>query len=437
VVTRVTPAEVPLTGGIPLVIEGRGFVPGSTVTLFEVHAPAVTFEDETCLKVTAPPHATEEAGPVRVQTPDGLRFSLAGALRYVAPRGPQIRDMAPARGSIYGGTRLTIVGSRFDPRSVVKLGAVDGAVAYTSPELIHVVTPAVPEPAIVDVTFLNPDGTSTTLEGGFAFTPPPAPPKLISIAPARGFASGGATVTIHGDNFEEGIAVRIGEVRTTVRVVSRLLLEVEVPPRGEAGSVAVELIADGVVVRVEDAFAYEMKPPPRITDVTPKSGPTTGGMRVTIEGADFPESAYIRIGRESPKSVVSRKKDQLVIVTPPNKTAGFVDLEIGSAETGAAIMKNAFRYDAQKPPTIASVAPPRGGVAGGTELTVAGKDFLADSVVLVGGKPATKVKLVDPQTLECRTPPGESGQMVDVVVRNPDGKEATSKRAFLYDDRYR
>jgi hypothetical protein len=33
-------------------------------------------------------------------------------------------------------------------------------------------------------------------------------------------------------------------------------------------------------------------------------------------------------------------------------------------------------------------------------------------------------------------PPGEAGKMVDIAVRNPDGKEALQRRAFLYDPRY-
>jgi hypothetical protein len=35
------------------------------------------------------------------------------------------------------------------------------------------------------------------------------------------------------------------------------------------------------------------------------------------------------------------------------------------------------------------------------------------------------------------SPGGVLNSRVDVVVRNPDGKEAVQKRAFLYDPRYR
>ena len=86
---------------------------------------------------------------------------------------------------------------------------------------------------------------------------------------------------------------------------------------------------------------------------------------------------------------------------------------------------------------ITSVSPNAGSVGGGTEMTILGKNFVKDAVVLIDGKPAKSVKLVDDKTLELKTPPGDGGKMADVIVRHPDGKDATQKRAFLYDPRYR
>ena len=100
-------------------------------------------------------------------------------------------------------------------------------------------------------------------------------------------------------------------------------------------------------------------------------------------------------------------------------------------------MKNAYRYDPSPAPSIESVAPNKGTVDGGTEVSIEGKNFVAESAVLFGGKPAQRVKFVSASTLEVKAPPGKNGEMVDVAVKNPDGKEAVSKRAFMYDARYR
>ena len=124
------------------------------------------------------------------------------------------------------------------------------------------------------------------------------------------------------------------------------------------------------------------------------------------------------------------------MITAPRKMAGVVDVEVGGPDVPKAVLKNAFRYDAIPAPTITSVSPNRGGIGGGSEITVTGQNLLKETVILVDGKPAKYVKLVDKTTLEGKTPPGEANKMVDVVVRNPDGKEAVQKRAYLYDPRY-
>ena len=96
---------------------------------------------------------------------------------------------------------------------------------------------------------------------------------------------------------------------------------------------------------------------------------------------------------------------------------------------------NAFRYDATPAPTLTSVSPNRGGT-GGCEVTLEGTNFLKETSVLFDGKPVKSVKFISKTTIEVKSPPGDNGKMVDVVVRNPDGKEAVQKRAFMYDSRY-
>jgi hypothetical protein len=318
------------------------------------------------------------------------------------------------------------------------VGGSEAAVTWKSSELLEAIVPPTADPARVDIRIRNVDDQSVTLAGGFLYEPVPTPPKLISITPTQGYGAGGLTVYLVGDNFDERTAVRIGEVATAVQFVSRTQLEAVTPPRSSMGPVAVELVsAEGVVVRTEDAFVYEARPAPRITSATPANGPVTGGTRVTLEGSDFPADCFVRIGRDRPKSMTVRDGTRIDIVVPPSRTPGHVDIEIGGSGVETAIMKNGYRYDQVPAPTIESVAPNRGTTSGGTELSVGGKNFVADTVVLIGGKPAKWMKVVNATLIEAKTPPGDDGQMVDVVVKNPDGKEAVSKRAFLYDQRYR
>jgi IPT/TIG domain len=261
---------------------------------------------------------------------------------------------------------------------------------------------------------------------------------LIEVRPNMGFCQGGQLIYLLGENFDAQTVVRIGEVRCISRTRSRKEIEVELPPRHEPGLVAVELIdKDGIVVRREEGFTYTARPAARIDSVTPRNGPMVGGTRLVLEGESFDRNCFLRIGGQAPKQFVVRSSTMIETIAPPSRLSGFVDVEIGRSDTGTTVTKNAYRYDASPAPTIESVSPNKGTVDGGTEISIEGKNFTADTVVLFAGKPVARVKFVSATSLEINSPPGKNGDLIDVVVRNPDGKEATSKRAFMYDARYR
>jgi hypothetical protein len=303
---------------------------------------------------------------------------------------------------------------------------------------MEVVTPRVESPGTMDIVIEHPDGQVVTKKAAFRYDPEPTPPMLIEVRPSAGYCQGGQLLYLLGENFDAQTIVRIGEVRCISRTRSRKEIEVELPPRHEPGAVAVELIdKDGIVVRREDAFTYNLRPGPRLDSVTPRNGPMVGGTRLVIEGEFFDANCYLRIGGQSPKHVAVRGATMIETIAPASRLAGFVDIEIGRGDTGVSVTKNAYRYDPSPAPTIESVSPNKGTVDGGTEISIEGKNFTADSLVLVAGKSVGRVKFVSATSLEFKSPSGRNGEMVDVAVRNPDGKEATAKRAFMYDARYR
>jgi hypothetical protein len=261
----------------------------------------------------------------------------------------------------------------------------------------------------------------------------------VEVAPKGGAQAGGLEVRLFGEDFAEGATVRFGSVpASAVRFLTHKEMAATTPPYSGYGEIAVEVVnPDGAGSSLENAFTYEARPAPEIAGITPAFGPTTGGTRVVIEGKNFTREAAVYIGREHPKDVAFKSATELVVVTAARKQAGVVDVEVSVPGAPRAVMKNGFRYDAVPAPVITSVSPNAGTPGGGTEMTISGKNFSKDSAVLVDGKAPKAIKLVDAGTLELKTPPGEAGKMVDVVVRNPDGKEAVQKRAFLFDPRYR
>ncbi|MAB79441.1 MAG: hypothetical protein CMJ89_08815, partial [Planctomycetes bacterium] len=76
-------------------------------------------------------------------------------------------------------------------------------------------------------------------------------------------------------------------------------------------------------------------------------------------------------------------------------------------------------------PQIMNLSPQRGTPLGGTEVTILGKNFLAEGAalpqVLFGGFTASAVQIVDDSTLTAHAPPSSGPRVVDVTMVNRNG----------------
>ncbi len=434
-IVRATPDEAPIEGGVHVVVDGARFQDGCTVSLFGVHAPEAVFGGADRVSFLVPPAGDGPLeGTLVITNPDGLSGRSETAFRY-RPLEPRLTSVEPAHGWISGGKIVTVRGADIHERTVATVGGREATVRFRDRGAIDVEVPPADAPGVVDVEIKNPDGRTALLPGAFTYEPVPAPPKIIDVIPRTGSTVGGATVRITGDNFTDDVRVRIGEVTTMRKVVSAKLIDAELPPRALPGSVAIEISLEGVVVRAEEIFTYASPNAPKLLHLEPRKGPTSGGTRVTIEGEGFPSDATVRFGGEAAKTVVVKSPTKIEVVTPPGRAA-VVDVEISSPTTGPGISKGGFQYEITPPPTITSVAPSKGTIDGGTELSVEGKNFAEGAQVLVGGLPA-KTRRISGSLLEAKTPGGDDGKLVDVAVKNPDGQQGVQKRAFQYDARYR
>ena len=176
-------------------------------------------------------------------------------------------------------------------------------------------------------------------------------------------------------------------------------------------------------------------PAPVIEDVEPASGFTNGGTKITLRGDNLFRESIVRIGGSIAATVGATEPRQIQVSTPPRPAPGAVDVSVQNPGADLVVVAKAFRYEALPAPTIESVAPNRVAAKGGGEITVVGSGFVEGAVVLLDGVPAES-KLVDAEHIDVITPGGKDGTMIDVVVRNPDGKQVLEVRAFAYDARY-
>jgi IPT/TIG domain len=177
------------------------------------------------------------------------------------------------------------------------------------------------------------------------------------------------------------------------------------------------------------------KPLPVVSQIEPDSGLTLGGTKLVLRGENLFRESIVRVGGSLATTVGAVEPREIHVSTPSRPAPGTVDITVQNPGADLVVVERAFRYVPLPSPTIQSVVPNRVAAKGGAEISLEGSGFVAETVVLLDGVEA-KAKLVSSTSLEVTTPGGNDGRMVDVTVRNPDGKQEVEVRAFVYDARY-
>lgn len=411
-VLQVIPAQGPSSGGTDVEIRGRHFPLQGTRFLFAgVPATNVRVESETLAFATTPP------GPpgfvtVRVEHDEKGFGERERAYEYIPP--PIVEQVIPPRGSDLGGTSVIVRGKFFQSGAIVLFDGVSiGGVAISDTEIVAVTLPHAI--GFVDVTVINPDDQRGTLEDGFFFFGPPIIDEVI--APYAS-ADGGATVEIHGENFEvfSVVEVQIDGVFQVVpcQYVNELVLSCTLPA-SRTGPAGVRVTnSDGRFDQADEAIVFF-----DVIAVLPDRGPSSGGTNVVVQGEFLPVSAAISFGRALGVRCAHISESEIRCVTPPGPPNQFVDVSALPPELGQtpAIAEDAYFYVA--PPEIVSIDPDQGPMHGGTVITIRGRFFQNGATVTVGGAACTNVVFVSDTELRCTVPPGSAG-VATVTVTNPD-----------------
>ncbi|MGI6285534.1 IPT/TIG domain-containing protein [Neomoorella humiferrea] len=460
-ITGVFPSMGPAGGGTLLTISGAYFWPGVRVFIgnneaflyvdaagqivpkeqgVQSVAPLVT-AGGTIIYVHTPegPKVGENyiAGPVDVivVNPDGGSAILKGGFTYKLPDSrPVITGVSPDRGTIKGGTPVTITGSDFREELKVYFGGKEAVVNKIDPGAIEVVTPA-HDAGTVDVTVVNKDGGVATAYRAFTYLVPGSEPVVKSIDPGAGSVLGGTRVTIGGEDFREGVKVYFGgtEALEVVRVDYKTVTAVT-PPH-VAGTVDVTVVnPDAGSYTLRRAFTYQGTVP-RIDAVAPERGPQEGDIKVVIRGADFLAPVQVYFGTAAAAGATVVENGAMIEVTlpaAPQGRLGAVDVKVVNGDGAEAVKEKAFTYVVpDSRPVITGIEPSSGSTLGGNWVTITGEDFREGPQVFIGGQPVLEVKLIDGRTLRVKMPPHSEGPK-DVTVTNYDGGTCTLAAAYTY-----
>jgi RHS repeat-associated protein len=168
---------------------------------------------------------------------------------------------------------------------------------------------------------------------------------------------------------------------------------------------------------------------PDVSAVWPIRGPSSGGNLVRIFGTGFMEGVTAVSVAGTPATDVAVISATEITATAPPGNGDLVAVTV-TTPGGTATLPSAYSY--VPPPTITSVAPVKGPLAGGTIVTILGLDFLdgGDTHVAFSGVDAPSVTFVSTNKILATTPPGIPAS-VDVTVTTPGGSAKLSA-AFTY-----
>jgi hypothetical protein len=138
------------------------------------------------------------------------------------------------------------------------------------------------------------------------------PPRVSGVSPSS--APQGTTISISGTGFTSATAVSFGKHAATFTVNSDTSITA-IAPAVNTGTVNVTVTGPGGtgLKNPVDQFTFTLTP--RIASMTPTSGITDGGTKVTIKGDNFTGVTYVYIG--SPASFKVVNSHTITAITPP------------------------------------------------------------------------------------------------------------------------
>jgi hypothetical protein len=384
-----------------------------------------------------------------VTTPGGTNVpSSADQFTVQATPVPVVNSVGPTSGPAAGGTTVVLVGTGFTGATAVTFNGVPATNVVVSSDSRLTATSPAQNAGTYDVKVTTAGGTSAPSSADqYTYVGTSKVPAVSSISPTSGSSAGGTSVTIRGTNFTGATQVHFGTVAASSFSVSSSTKITTTAPAESAGAHDVTVTTpNGTSATVTaDQFTAVTPPPvPTVTQVSPNSGPTSGGTAITITGSGFSAGATVVIGQGNgsgngavaAKNVTVVSPTQITATTGSGAKAGTWNLMVITAGgTSAANSGDYFTYNAPPVvPSVSRVSPTSGPRAGGTTITITGKGFVAGATVVIGqgngagtgAIAATNVTVVSSTQITATTGGGAKAGTWNLMVITAGGTSAAN-----------
>ena len=250
-------------------------------------------------------------------------------------------------------------------------------------------------------------------------------PTVTAVNPAAGPLAGGTSVALTGTQFAPGATVLFGLTPAASVIVNSATSITAVAPAGSAGTVDITVTAIGGTSAINapaDQFTYVDVP--TVTAVSPVAGPIAGGTSVTLTGTNFVAPATVSFGGTAGTAIIVNNATTIT-VTAPAHAVGTVDITVTTPGGTSAVNAPADQYTYAAVPTVTSVSPNLGPIAGGTSVTIAGANYsgtgFSVTAVTFGGTAATSF-IVNNSTSITAVAPAHASGVTDVRVTTVGGQ---------------
>ena len=260
------------------------------------------------------------------------------------------------------------------------------------------------------------------LAQALGFAPAGTVPSITGLSPSSGLNAGGTSVSIAGTNFTGATEVQFGGVEAAGFTVNSATSITAVSPPG-SGAVDVQVFGPGGGSLPNSSDQYTYVSPVTVTGLSPSQGVAAGGNSVTITGTYYSAGATVLFGSTPATNVVVNSSTSITATAPAGSS--IVNVTVTTSQ-GTSAINSADLYTYEPPPTVSSVSPASGTVAGGTSVTIAGTGFVSGMTVQFGGTAATGVVVNSSTSVTATSPAGSSpsGGVIDITVTTTNGTSA-------------
>jgi IPT/TIG domain-containing protein len=355
-ITGISPNVGDPAGGIEAIITGNQ-IQGIVKVLFGSNAAQVLSTSPTRIRVRVPAlgQPVPVGGTVPVTVSVTNDFGTTNSSSDSIPNGfiyangastevPVIFTIDPTTGPQEGNTPIVISGSHFveGAHVIFRFAGIDlqAATSLVTSTRIEAVTPdlrpyiqsgQLNSPFQAQVVVQNPNGASGTFGGQFTYG---TTIRITSITPGAGTYLGGTHVLIHGNGFDEPVAVTLGGIGqavvsvsgTEVQFITAGLSGNQTPAcNGQTNAVVGLTNLEGGASATGPSFTYIGPPNPTILNINPSFGVV--GDSTTISGSNFQTPLRVLFGgSDGANAPITAQSSTSVTVTVPTPPPSFTFL---------------------------------------------------------------------------------------------------------------